>query len=399
MEKIVNTFSSIFQDYNETFIKKNLIRVIKVSWICSLIFTFQIVILSFLYPYLWKMSFMFILFAISLTIAYILSKKNYKHSFNIATIILFVSDFIFINSLILFGEFGVMAIYNPAINFVFMMFIVFTVFTPNTTSAILHSFSYSFCAIGYYLYNFNTAKQVLNQSWYRISEPSLFGFSLAYLMTATIVSLYVWYRDNKSTNLRNIVYKNLVTSVHEKLLASEEVENKYWHVLTAIINIQDDFFGGDFIAYKQGNNYIELFIGDVMDHGIDTSQIAFGLLSIFHSEDHRHPEKILLNCHTYLKKIGDDLGGLSYISIIRLYNNGLVQTYGSTGVQNQLISNNKINQLNTKNIVFGSKNIELKNIHPYEFQAKNSDMLIVKTDGWTSEFDEKSSIIATFNGN
>jgi len=393
----INNLSSILKDYNYNFIKKTLIRVIKVSWICALIFTAQISILYIFYPVLINTVIMFWLFSIALSVSYYISLQSYKNSYHISATILFITDFVFINCLILFSNSGLMSIYNPGVSYVFMMFIAFTVFTPNFISALTHSFAYATCSTFYYLYGFSEAQLILNDSWYKILEASKFTYPLAYYMTATIVTFYVWYRDNKYSSLRNIIYKSLITSLHERLISEEAIENDRWDILTALININEDYFGGDFIASRKGEGYIELFIGDVMDHGIDTSQIAFGLLSIFHSKAGRHPEEILLNCNSFLLKIGEDLGGLSYVSLIRFMDDGQVEIYGSTGINPQLVTKKKVMAVKTDNFVLGSSSLNINEIKPIKLTLKKTHMIIIKTDGWDSEFDEKASIVATYN--
>lgn len=392
-----NTLSSILKDYDQNFIKDILTRLTKISFIGSMVFTIQVGVLSIFYPSMVRSLIIFCCFSLLIGLSYYISIKRIKYAYEISTFILFVGNFSFVNSLVVLGNLGSMGVFNPSINYIFMMFISLTMFSPSFITAVIHSFSYATCATLYYLYGFQEAHEVLNKSWYNIETSSLYTFPLAYYMSATVASVYVWYRSKKHSNLRNIVYKSLLTSTHEKLISEDTIDNSNWYILTAIINLHEDFFGGDFIASRHGDNYIEVFIGDVVDHGINTSQVAFGLLSIFHSSEKDTAENILLNCHRFLLRIGEDLGGLAYISLIRFLPNGSIHIWGSTGVNPQLVDATKITSIKTENLVFGSPDLNLKELRITKVKLKKSNSIIIKTDGWTSEYDDKASIIATYN--
>lgn len=392
-----NNLSSLLEEFNRNFIKKNLIRVIQITWVSSLIFTTQVTLLYLFYPVFDNVVIIFWIFSLLLTLSFYISKKDFKYSYEVSATILFVSDFLFINSLILFSDTGIMSIYNPGVSYVFMMFIAFTIFAPNTFSAILHSFSYASCATFYFLYSFKDAQLILNDSWYELLDASKFTYLLAHYLTASIVSYYVWYRSNKYSKIKTYVYRNILTSAHSKLISPETVEFKGWYLLTCLIDTENEFYGGDFIAFKDKKDSIEIMIGDVVDHGIDTSQISFGLLSIFHSQKKSAPEEILLQCHDFLLKLGYDLGGESYICIAQFFENGEVNLFGSTGINPFIVKKDgKSKEIKTHNFVFGS-NREIQKITPINIKLKFKETLIIRTDGWNQINDEKASVIASFN--
>lgn len=389
-----NKISDLLKKFNETFVKNMMLKVISISYFSAFFFTVVFDIFYFFTPILNVIANLLLIYTITLGIAYRISASKIKKSYNISSILLLIADVFFVASIFSLTPIGMLGIYHPTYNFIFMMFIAFTIFTPNFIYALLHSMSYATLASFFYIWNFKAGSSIILLNF---STLSLITFPLLYYFTAALVSYYVWYRNSHYSNVKTFVQNNLITSAHKKMITNDEIISGNWHILTAIINIEADLFGGDFISHKNKKDSIEIIIGDVLDHGVDSSQIAFGLMSIFHSKKERHPEETLINCHEFLRTIGVEEGGMAYIAIICLDKNSNVCTiYGNTGVYPILITSKEHKEINTKNFIFGV-NIDIETVDFKTIELSPSDMLILKTDGWDSEFDEKASVMIGYN--
>jgi len=372
-----------------------MLKVISISYFSAAFFTVVFNAFYFFVPVLSSITNLMLVYTITLGVAYKISlSKRIKYSYDISSILLLVADVIFIFSTFVFTPTGMMGIYNPSYNFIFMMFIAFTIFTPNFLYAILHSLSYATLASVFYVWNFSQSSLFVIAP---LAISTVVTVPLFYYFTACLVSYYIWYRNTHYSNIKTYVQNNLITSAHQKLITNDQIDIDNWHILTALINIETDLYGGDFITHKVKRDTIELIIGDVLDHGVDSAQIAFALMSIFHSKLERHPEETILNCHEFLRTMGIDEGGMAYISLIELdRKTNRCRIYGNSGVYPILIKLQDHIEIITKNSVYGV-NIDIEKIEFIEVYLKKSEMLVVKTDGWNSEYDEKASIIIGYN--
>lgn len=213
-----------------------------------------------------------------------------------------------------------------------------------------------------------------------------------------LLSIYSYTSNQFSKEINDIIHSKTLTGAHKSLTADDGVHLfNEWTVFTTIEAAKDNMIGSDFIGLKDyGSDGAIGILGDVISHGLDTSQGAFACLATFHSSKTLNPKIHIDSINRVLNKIDREYGGEAHACCFYLGKEGEITLFGGLEIPIAFVNfeQNKIINIPLVNFILGKKqNILLYN--KITIKLGPEDILVLKTDGWEHQDkdDDKTLVI------
>lgn len=226
---------------------------------------------------------------------------------------------------------------------------------------------------------------------------------VAYNLIFIVIGIFLYNEHGSRYSLIDtIIYKyvdKVITGAHKALSAHNgtHVFNG-WQVYTTITSAKDALLGSDFVSLRQNQNgTVTGIIGDIISHGIDTSQGAFACLASFLSARTTKPSTMIKDLNSMLSNISAEYGGEGHVLVFTLHKSS-ISMHGSAEIDVGYVSQTRgiMKKIKVENYILG-KGKNTDDFDTVDVIMEPGDMIILKTDGWENldTDDDRTLVVIT----